>query len=144
VCLFAGYDPDGRVDDYVLRYVRELSRHADVYYLADCWMAPGELDRLAPYVQGAWAERHGTYDFGSWSRLAVQHVGWDVIDGYDELLLVNDSCYLVRPLDQVFAKMDATACDWWGLQATKRDFHGPSPLPAVAELVESLPDAAPE
>ena len=119
VCLFAGYDPDGRVDDYVVRYVRELSRHADVYYLADCWMPPEELARLAPFVKGAWAERHGTYDFGSWSRLATTHVGWEAISGYDELLLVNDSCYLVRSLDQVFAKMDATACDWWGLQATK-------------------------
>jgi len=119
VCLFAGYDADGRVDDYVVRYVRELSRHADVYYLADCWMAPGELERLAPFVKGAWAERHGTYDFGSWSRLATTHVGWEAISAYDELLLVNDSCYLVRPLDQVFAKMDATPCDWWGLQATK-------------------------
>src|SRR5512138_1637918 len=28
VCLFAGYDPDGLVDDCVLRYVQELSRHA--------------------------------------------------------------------------------------------------------------------
>ncbi|MGJ4727998.1 CDP-glycerol glycerophosphotransferase family protein [Luteimonas sp. SDU101] len=144
VCLFAGYDADGRVDDYVVRYVRELSRHADVYYLADCWMAPGELERLAPFVKGAWADRHGTYDFGSWSRLAAQHVGWDAISDYDELLLVNDSCYLVRPLDQLFAKMDATACDWWGLQATKRDFLGPTPLPPVAELVEALPEAPPE
>ena len=51
--------------------------------------------------------------------LARDLVGWDVIDGYEELLLVNDSCYLLRPLDEVFAEMDATACDWWGLQATK-------------------------
>lgn len=119
ICLFAGYDPDGLVDDYVVRFVRELSRHADVYYLADCAMAPGELDRLAPYTKGAWAERHGTYDFGSWSRLARELVGWDTVAAYDELLLVNDSCYLVRPLDDVFAKMDATRCAWWGLQATK-------------------------
>src|SRR5690606_16794202 len=76
ICLFAAYDPDGLVDDYVVRYVRELSRHADVYYLADCAMAPGELDKLAQYVRGAWAERHGTYDFGSWSRLARELVGW--------------------------------------------------------------------
>ena len=143
VCLFAGYDPDGRVDDYVVRYVRELSRHADVYYLADCWMAPKELERLAPFVKGAWAERHGTYDFGSWSRLATTHVGWEAISGYEELLLVNDSGYLVRPLDHVFAKMDATACDWWGLQATKRDFQGAGTLPTVRGLVDSLPAAVP-
>src|SRR5690606_35811776 len=72
-----------------------------------------------PYVKAAWAERHGTYDFGSWSRLARELVGWRAIEAYDELLLVNDSCYLVRELDGLFAKMDRTACVWWGLQATK-------------------------
>jgi CDP-glycerol glycerophosphotransferase (TagB/SpsB family) len=47
---------------------------------------------------------------------------------------VNDSAYLLRPLDGVFAKMDAKACDWWGLQLTKRDFrdenakHGAIPV----------------
>src|SRR5690606_29934832 len=85
ICLFAGYDAEGRVDDYVVRYVRELSRHADVYYLADCDMPPHELARLAPFVKAAWAERHGTYDFGSWSRLAADLVGWDAIEAYDEL-----------------------------------------------------------
>src|SRR5690606_31064062 len=119
ICLFAGYDPGGLVDDCVVRYVRELSRHADVYYLADCAMQPGQLDRLAPWTKGAWASRHGLYDFGSYSLLARELVGWDAIGGYDELLLVNDSCYLLRDLDGVFARMDARRCDWWGLQATK-------------------------
>ena len=38
-----------------------------------------------------------TYDFGSYSLLARDLVGWEVIDGYDELLLVNDSAYLLTP-----------------------------------------------
>lgn len=122
VCLFAGFDVDGVVDPTVVDYLAELSRFADVYYLADCAMEPGELDKLAPYTKGAWAIRHGRYDFGSYSMLATELVGWDVIDGYDELMLANDSCWLVQPLDTVFAKMDATACDWWGLQATYEDF----------------------
>lgn len=141
ICLFAGYDADGVVDDYVVRYVRELSRHAEVYYLADCAMGEGELEKLSPYVRGAWARRHGEYDFGSWSRLARELVGWEEIEGFDELVLANDSCYLVRGLDGVFAKMDATPCDWWGMQATKgiaatRDapsnrFRNPVPLDEV-------------
>ncbi|WP_107704937.1 rhamnan synthesis F family protein [Nocardioides allogilvus] len=122
VCLFAGYDGDGVVDDTVVTYIADLSRFADVYYLADCELAPGELEKLAPYTQGAWGIRHGRYDFGSYSMLAKDLVGWDVVDGYDELMFANDSCFLVQPLDQVFAKMDATTCDWWGLQATYDDF----------------------
>lgn len=118
ICMFAGYDRDGIVDDYVVAYVRELAKHADVYYFADGEMTPGELAKLAPYVKAAWAERHGEYDFGSYSRL-LRNVGWDRVEKYDELLLVNDSCYLLRSLDQVFERMDVRSCDWWGLQATK-------------------------
>jgi len=118
VCLFAGYDPDGRVDGYVVDYLRELSRHADIHYLADCDMQPGELEKIAPYTRSASALRHGEYDFGSYSRLARQ-VGWETLQGYDELILANDSCYLLRDLDHVFAEMDARQCDWWGMQATK-------------------------
>lgn len=139
-CLFAGYDPDGVVDDYVVAYVRELSRHADVYYHADCELRPGELEKLAPYVRGAWASRHGRYDFGSYSTL-VARLGWEELTGYDEVLLVNDSCYLLTALDRVFERMDARACDWWGLQATKgiaatrrkpaNRFRRPIPIEAV-------------
>ncbi len=74
VCLFAGYDPQGVVDDYVVAYVRELARHADVYYLADGEMPDPELARLAEHTEGAWAEPHGEYDFGSYSRL-IDRVG---------------------------------------------------------------------
>lgn len=122
VCLFAGFDADGVIDDTVVTYVAELSRFADVYYLADCELAPDELEKLAPYTRDAWGIRHGRYDFGSYSMLAKELVGWDVLDGYDEVMFANDSCFLVQPLDQVFAKMDATTCDWWGLQATYDEF----------------------
>ena len=29
---------------------------------------------------------------------------------------------MVQPFDRVFARMDATTCDWWGLQATYDHF----------------------
>ncbi len=122
VCLFAAYDVDGVVDPTVVDYLADLSRFADIYYLADCEMEPAELDKVAPYTKGRWAIRHGRYDFGSYSMLARELVGWDRIEEYDELLLANDSCYLVQPFDEVFARMEARACDWWGLQATYEDF----------------------
>ena len=119
ICLFAAYDGDGIVDDYVLAYLRDMAQHADIYYLADCPMDPAEMAKLDGLVKGAWAERHGMYDFGSYSILARDLVGWDVIETYDEMILANDSCYLVHPLDQTFATMAARPCAWWGLQATK-------------------------
>ena len=123
VCLFAAYDRDGIVDDYVVHYLRELSRFSDVFYLADGVLDPGELDKLEGVAQGAWSIPHAAYDFGSWSMLARDLVGWEVLDRYDEVVLANDSCFLVRPLDEVFAEMDGRVCDWWSLQATSMEFN---------------------
>ena len=36
--------------------------------------------KLAPYTRARWAIRHGRYDFGSYSMLASDLVGWDAID----------------------------------------------------------------
>ena len=119
ICLFAGYDPHGVIDEYVIEYLKELSKFSDIFYLADCAMQPGEIARLDGIVKQAWHCRHGEYDFGSYVRLARDLVGWDRIAQYDELIFANDSCYLVKPLGPVFRKMDALATDWWGLQATK-------------------------
>ncbi|PUA80910.1 rhamnan synthesis F family protein [Nocardioides currus] len=120
-CLFAGYDRDGLVDETVVLYLTELARHADVFYLADGVLEPGELARLDGIVQGAWSIPHAAYDFGSFSLLARELVGWERLEAYDEVVLANDSCYLLRPLDDVFAEMDTRACDWWSLQATSME-----------------------
>ena len=100
------YDRDGVVDDYVVDYLRELARHADVFYLADGVLESGELDKLEGITRGPGASRTrrttsapgpcwpATWSAGSGSR------------SYDEVVLANDSCFLVRPLDDVFAEMD--------------------------------------
>ncbi|MEP3394133.1 MAG: CDP-glycerol glycerophosphotransferase family protein [Litoreibacter sp.] len=119
ICLFAAYDADGIVDDYVLAYLRDMSKFADIYYLADGPMQDTELAKLDGLVKGAWGQRHGKYDFGSWSILARDLVGWDVIETYDETIFANDSCYLVHSLEDTFNTMAERPCAWWGLQATK-------------------------
>ena len=140
VCLFAAHDPDGVVDDSVVAYLAALAEHADVFYLADRLMPDSELAKLSGVTKGSWSVPHGRSAIGSYSLLAKELVGWEVIDQYDELLLANDSCYLLRPLDGVFARMDAVPADWWGLVALKRDHarergaDGPLPLDVAKAL----------
>ena len=119
VALFAGYDKDGIIDEYVIVYLKELAKYCDVYFLSDSIVSQQELDKLSPYCKGAWAYRHGEYDFGSYKRLAQNHVGWETIEKYDELLFVNDSSYLLDSLENIFSKMSAKKTSFWGMQATK-------------------------
>lgn len=140
-CLFAAFDQDGVVDETTIAYVRELARHGDVFVLYDNYVPAEELGKLDGIASKAWAVRHGAYDFGSYSMLARDLVGWDRLMEYDEVLFVNDSCFLLKPLDEVFDEMDGRSCAWWGLQATKglastrdhvtNDFQHPIPLEQV-------------
>ncbi|QGG40831.1 rhamnan synthesis F family protein [Aeromicrobium yanjiei] len=125
-CLVAGFDTDGVVDPSVVSLIAELSRHGDVFYLFDGYLDAAELAKVEDITVASWAIRHGAYDFGSYSRLASDLVGWDRLATYDEVVLVNDSCFVVRPLDEVFATMAERECDWWGLQATKGIVDAPS------------------
>ncbi|WNC71294.1 CDP-glycerol glycerophosphotransferase family protein [Thalassotalea psychrophila] len=123
VCLFAGYDSQGVIDTYVVDYLAEISKYADIYYLADSEILADEMNKISHIVKGAWSFRHGAYDFGSYAKLALHLVGWENICDYDELILANDSCYLIDKLGPVFDKMDQQECDWWGMQATKGLFR---------------------
>ncbi len=114
ICLFAGYNGDNVIGKDVLFYLKELGRFADVYYFSDGTLASKEREKLKNIVAGAWSEKHGKYDFGSWAEL-IRRLGWEKINSCDELLLVNDSCLGgVFPLDYMFGEMERRGVEAWG------------------------------
>ena len=125
ICLFAGYHPHGEMAEYVVYYIKALASLADVYYMADCAMQPGELEKLAPYVKGAWAVRHEKYDFGSWQEL-VHKIGWETLAEYDECIFCNDSGFApLFPLEPIFSAAEKDASlDAWGLNSFESDYFG--------------------
>ena len=118
ICLFAGYNPNGEVAGYVLDYLNELRNHADIFYMADGELRQEELDKLKNYCVDAWVLNHGKYDFGSYSELAQNYIGWDRIGNYTEVIFANDSCFCLQEFGPIFSKMDEDPCDVWGLLAT--------------------------
>lgn len=118
ICLFAGYNYSNIVSKYVLDYLRELSKYADIYYMADGCLPNKELDKIQTITKGAWVENHHGYDFYSWKLLVNKYVGWEKIKKYDELIFANDSCFCVNSFASVFNKMDNKKdIDIWGLSA---------------------------
>ena len=116
VC-FAGYDKDGIVDEYVLFYLKELSKFAEIIYVADCEMQKDELAKLSPYVIKAIAKRHGEYDFGSYKLAYIYAKENELLSQYDELFLLNDSVYgpLNDELLSIILQLEKGSSDFWGL-----------------------------
>ena len=117
LCLFAGYSSKSVIEDYVVYYIKELSKYADIYYCADCELSQIELQKITPYTKYTIAQRHKKYDFGSWGILFSKI---DNLKKYDEILLVNDSCFgPLFSLDTIFAKMQDSQVSAWSICGNK-------------------------
>ena len=118
IVLFAHFDRDGLIDDYVLHYLRGLqSISARILFMSDCDLRDGEAEKLSGLAELVFAAPHGEYDFGSWKR-GFEALNYD-LSGWDELIIANDSCY--APLFSLERAFDLIGeCDFWG--ATKEPY----------------------
>ena len=116
LAIFAGYDKDNIIDDYVLFYLKELNKLADIIYIADCEMPESELNKIKNYTIKAISERHGEYDFGSYKRGYIYAKENNILENYDYLILCNDSVYgPFFNFKEIVENMESKNTDVWGI-----------------------------
>jgi lipopolysaccharide biosynthesis protein len=114
ISVFAHFDKDNLVDDYVLEYLAELKKISPkIIFVSDCNLRESETKKLSNLCETIIAKRHGEYDFGSYKR-GIEFLK-NELENYDKLIIANDSCYLANPLSPVFEKMANKNCDFWGM-----------------------------
>ena len=107
------------LDETVVRYVRELSRFADVYYLADGYLPRAELAKLDGLVTRRVGDRARRLrlrlllDAGARPRRLGRGRAVRRGAARQRLLLPAQAAGRRVRADGL------AACDWWGLQATK-------------------------
>ena len=93
LAIFAGYDKDGIIDDYVIYYIKELKKIADIIYVSDCDIIESELEKISPYCIHMINGRHREYDFGSYKRGYLYARDNNLLNNYHYLIFCNDSMY---------------------------------------------------
>jgi lipopolysaccharide biosynthesis protein len=113
VCLFAHYDKDNIVDDYVLWYLRNISDlNFSIVFISAARLSSSEVDRLGAYCHDVILRENGGLDFGSWSAGFAKH--GSSIGG--RLLLANDSVYgPVGSLAVAVKRLTSKRADFYGL-----------------------------
>lgn len=115
IAIFAHWDKDNRVAPYVLYYLEELSKEADIIFVSDCSLPPAETEKVVPLTIQVIAAPHGEYDFGSYKR-GYQYFRELDTNQYTQLILANDSCYgPFSPFRDLFDRMDQEDVDFWGI-----------------------------
>jgi len=119
LAIFAGYDKDSIIDDYVVYYLKELKKVADIIYVSDTKYSEQELQKIKDLTIHQLCEKHGAYDFGSYKRGYQWAEEERILPEYDWLILANDSMYgPFYPFANYFKEMENAAPDFWGFART--------------------------
>lgn len=116
VAIFASYDSEGKIHDYVLNYIQKLKQVCQkIVFVADNEAVDLEQKKLDGLVEFKQFHRHGEYDFGSYKIGYEWLLKQEWVNQVDELVICNDSCFTVGAIKPVFDMMSFSRCDFWGM-----------------------------
>lgn len=122
IIIFAHYDKNNLIQDYVIYYLQELKKVSDkIIFVSDGEIKEKGLKKLQGLVTHIIAKKHGEYDFGSYKRGYFYALEQGLLGDCDELVFCNDSCYgPLFPIEDIFEKMSFENIDFWGNTANPR------------------------
>ncbi|MBT4522069.1 MAG: hypothetical protein HOC23_18880 [Halieaceae bacterium] len=119
-CVFAHFDQDDKVDEYVLYYLSQLLENVDnLQFVTTSKLSQSDLDRLKTLGVNVIQRDNVGYDFFSY-KTGLEALTMD----YDEVVLCNDSVYgPFFNLSDLFRKMANVECDFWGVTESYEIAH---------------------
>ena len=117
IAIFVIYDKQGIIDGYCIHIIRELKSVCDrVAVICNGNMTDKSIEGLQEENLEVYVRKNEGYDATAYKYALEDIVGWDVLEGYDELILVNDSFYgPFWPLKDIVESMEEKNVDFWGL-----------------------------
>jgi rhamnosyltransferase len=114
LAVFAHYDKDDLVDQYVWYYLDNLKAVSDsIAFVTTSKIGQSDITTLKTICDKVIVRENIGYDFMSW-RTGINSTG-NIAD-FDELIICNDSVYgPLYPLDNIFDAMGKKDCDFWGM-----------------------------
>ena len=106
VAIFSHFDAHNEIKPYVVYYLKELSKIADILFISTAeGLEESSLETISPYCKDIIVKKNYGYDFGSW-KTGLNYLG-DTIDMYKTLILCNDSAFgPLVPLENIFQQMN--------------------------------------
>ena len=126
VVVFAHFDANENIRDYVVYYLKELKKiSSKIIFVSDGNIKANEKQKIVDICDYIEAKKHSEYDFGSYKRGYLYLKNNNMLDSIDELIFANDSCYApMYPFTDMFNKMEKEKCDFWGITKNNFDIDG--------------------
>lgn len=116
IALYVIYDKDGVLDGFRRYYIEQLRRVVDtIVAVVSGDLTPQSRKELRGLVDEAYYRENTGLLAGAWID-GIQHVGWDKLYEYDELLMLNDSFFgPFYPIEEFFDAMEESDADFYGV-----------------------------
>lgn len=126
--IFAHWDNNLTIDDYVVYYLKELKKVIEkVIFVSANNLSENETKKLDGIADNIIAKHHNEYDFGSYKR-GFEILKAEGLSNYEEIIFANDSCYApLFSLDKLFEEMEEKECDFWGITKNNYGLKGKNP-----------------
>lgn len=114
--IFSHYNLQGLLSSYVV-YTLEKFRplFKRVVFVSNSRLDEEAKERLIPFSDKIIERENSGFDFGAWKQ-AINEEGLESIESFDELTLMNDTCFgPLYDFDIVIKEMGKKNVDFWGL-----------------------------
>lgn len=128
LAIFLYYDKDGIVDDYIPYLINDLKQCLErIVIVINGYITTEGRARLKELTEDVFVRDNEGFDAAGWKEAMIDYLGWDEIEKYDELILLNDTFFgPFYSFKEIFAQMNTKPIDFWGLTS-----HGEMPIDGI-------------
>lgn len=115
IAIYVIYDKDGILDGFRKYYLKELNKVVDYVLVVVCGtLTPESRNELEELSDEIYVRENKGLLAGAWVD-GIAHIGWDKLDTYDELFMLNDSFFgPFYPLEDMMNAMEESDADFYG------------------------------
>jgi hypothetical protein len=125
ICFFVHHDQKNEVSNEDYLYIDHLVCFCDLVFITNSVLPEKDLDRVKKKCRLVIKRPNYGFDFGAWKD-GLYIFGFEQLKIYEQLLLVNNSCYApVFRLEHVFSAMDDAGVDFWGMTGQPENHNFP-------------------
>lgn len=126
ILLFVHYNKSETLDDRVIYTLKEIRDLFDtIVVISNSKLSSEDRQTLGNLANVFMQRKNVGYDFSAW-KAGLDKIGWDKLNSYDSLTLMNDTCHFpVLPISPYFKKFDKLrSIDFWGASVHKASKSG--------------------
>lgn len=115
IAMYVIYDKDGILDGFRKYYLQEIRKVTDyIVAVVSGTLTPESRTQLEALTDDFFVRENKGLLAYSWIE-GIEHIGWDKLSQYDELLMLNDSFFgPFFPLEDMFSQMEQSNADFYG------------------------------